>query len=313
MPTYLSAAKVNLYLKVGPKGADGFHSIRTLMAKLKLSDKLIIAPSSSFQVADVCCRVDKNFEFCLKFAKSYPKNCRRDLLKNPKENLVVKAYEILKRMGFKLKKPIRLTLIKKIPSGAGLGGGSSNAAASLRALAQEMTPKLKPDQLLKLGQKLGSDVAFFLYPQKWAWAAGRGEKVRPISGAIPRIPVFVIYPGFGVSTKKAYAWLDKDGLNKGRVEGLTKKGLLGRLFMSKSEGGGLYNTFEGAVLKRRPILKRLKEELKCFGAGVAGLSGSGSAVFGLNIGRRPSRWLKQRLSAKRGIKNVVYYETHTDS
>ncbi|GEM_PF-454963 len=327
MRQVLSPAKINLYLDVGPKRKDGYHSVRTLMAKLDLADTLKIdrrgakfakgfddpltLPSPSRGEGggegEYCFRIDGNFCFCLKFVSGFPENCRRELLKNPLENLVVRAYELLIRGGFQLREPVCLTLVKRIPVGAGLGGGSSNAAAALKIFASLVEPRPTKKTLEKIATRLGSDVNFFLEPSPLGWATGRGEKVQKLPGFAKKMSVLIVYPGFGVSTKDAYRTLDKA---KSAEFGLTKKVVLDRLTGLAERGDfTVLNAFEPPVFRKYPLLSAIKAVFKRFGARSAGLSGSGSTVFG--IAEKPKDldfWVKY-FKDIREFKGFAFYVT----
>jgi 4-diphosphocytidyl-2C-methyl-D-erythritol kinase len=175
----LSPAKLNLSLRVLSKRPDGFHEIETLMVKLPgLADEITILPSDQFSFT-----------------------CSDPSLPTDSRNLAVKAVEALaEKTGHPQHYQIHLE--KRIPHGAGLGGGSSNAATVLLALNSQLANPLSPQELHELAATIGSDVPFFLYAGA-AWCRGRGEIIEA-APAPPALPIVLFKPGFSVSTADAY-------------------------------------------------------------------------------------------------------------
>lgn len=309
MAVYPSPAKINLHLEVGPKGKDGYHSIRTVMAKLKLADIVKIRHSLVVsRQSRPCWRIDEHFAFRLKFSKGFPKTCQQELLKKPLENLVVRAYQLLKDKGFRLKKPVQLTLVKKIPVGAGLGGGSSNAAIALKALAREMMPRPRVGDLEKMAAQLGSDVSFFLNPSVLAWVTGKGERLKPLSGLKRKIPLLIIYPNFGVSTKKAYSLVSGGSLS------LTEKQVLDKLYKSGPKVGLMvFNSFEDPVLRLHPLLSRIDALLGRLGSLSRGLAGSGSCVWAQAKSQAQVESWQREFKNNKEFKNYAYYATEINA
>ena len=250
-----SPAKVNLFLKVLSKRPDGYHELETLFERLSLGDTLMIrrAPKLRF---------------------------RTDGQKIPtgSANLVMKAANLLKER-YRVKQGADLYLKKRIPVAAGLGGGSSNAAATLVGLNRFWKLGLSKRKLLSLAAELGSDVPFFILDKAYAIGAGRGERLKPLSGG-PRLWHCLVKPPFGISTKEAYAALG------GRF--LTHPGadvrMLVRLLRTGDREGlskHLINSLELALNKRVTDISKIKKALLETGAFAALMSGSGSTVFGL--------------------------------
>jgi len=241
--TLKAPAKLNLSLRVLGRRADGFHEIDTLMVKLSgLHDLIEIAP-----------------------AKSFAFMCDDVTLPSDEDNLVIKAvraYE--KAAGITCK--LAVTLKKNIPHGAGLGGGSSDAAATLSGLDQFHDGKLGPARLHELAAMLGSDVPFFLTPGA-ARCTGRGEILAPASA--PPLRILIVKPPFGVSTPDAYArWADSRAL----------PGI--RYAPRELDGLTLVNDLERPVFGKHLFLAELKEWLlERRETAAALLCGSGSAMF----------------------------------
>ncbi len=242
--TLHAPAKLNLSLRVLAKRDDGFHEIDTVMVKLPLlADCLHFAPAATFAFA-----------------------CDDPSVPGDEENLVVKAvraYEAAANISCRCS----LSLEKKIPHGAGLAGGSSDAAATLLGLERMHEGALGPEKLAAVAAGLGSDIAFFLTPGA-ARCSGRGEIVEPIP-APPGLPVLLMKPAFGVPTPDAYQrW-------QGSVE------LPGIRYGAQDVGSlSLVNDLERPVFEKFRFLAELKQWLLIRKEAVAALlCGSGSCVF----------------------------------
>ena len=242
---FLAPAKINLSLRVLGRRDDGFHEIETLMAPISIFDTLEIERRNSGGLAFTC---------------SDPQ------LPTTGANLVVRAVEeFCGSFGFQ--PDLTIHLKKEVPHGAGLGGGSSDAATTLIALNHLFQTELPLEEMVKLASAIGSDVPFFL-AQSAAWCRGRGERVEsaPLS---QQIPVFLVKPPFGVPTPWAYRqWRDSQeipGMNYGA---------------QKLPWGELINDLERPVFEKYLQLAQLKQWLLAQEP-VAGalMSGSGSTVF----------------------------------
>jgi len=243
-------AKINLCLRVLGKRPDGYHDIDSVFAKVSLFDTL------SFRAAPGIELTTEGFD-------AGPSA----------DNLVVRAARAL-RAGRPRLPGVRMHLVKRIPSGAGLGGGSSDAAAALRGLDRFWGLGLTPRELHGLAASLGSDVPFFLHGAA-ARVSGRGEVVEPFTPA-RSWPVLLVKPRVSVSTAWAYGALSltKDRQkNKLSCFGLAENRL-------SSLAAGLANDFEAPVFRRHPEILRIRDGLLRQGALAAVLSGSGSAVVG---------------------------------
>ncbi|MBI3693218.1 MAG: 4-(cytidine 5'-diphospho)-2-C-methyl-D-erythritol kinase [Acidobacteria bacterium] len=268
--TIQALAKVNLGLRVLYRRPDNFHELRTVFQTISLADRL-------------------ELEYRRRGGPSVELTCDRADLAGP-ENLAAQAAQrLLELTGSKGR--VRLHLEKRIPVGAGLGGGSSDAAAVLRALGALLRPAVPREALFRLAGELGSDVPFFLVGGR-ALGLGRGTEVYPLADAGERWLV-VVAPGILVSTAEAYrrlspnlttdAWNDKIDRFCSSVC-VTEQGPAGGL--AQDLRAGLGNDFEPVVFRMHPELETLKARLKRCGARPALLCGSGSAVFGLFADRR---------------------------
>ena len=258
MITIAAPAKVNLILRVLDRRPDGYHNLWSIMQTVGLEDEISIriAPHRS----------------------DIQLSCDDAALSSDQSNLVYRAAAaVLERSGKSIGLDIHLT--KRIPMGAGLGGGSSDAAATIIGLNRVLQLGWSPAQMADVGQALGSDVPFFFYAPA-AIVAGRGEEVRPLQLAGGRW-VVLVNPGFPVETKWAYQQLSatREGIEP-LPERLRRLEL--RVPLSWSEVLELaVNDFEPPVFSAHPVLRKVKEELLAAGAEVALLSGSGATGFGV--------------------------------
>jgi 4-diphosphocytidyl-2-C-methyl-D-erythritol kinase len=247
-----SFAKINLALSVLGKRTDGYHNIQTVFQMIDLCDELEFRPSTHLEL-----RCD-----------SLP-----DL--RTEDNLVWKAATLMASKGTE-QRGACITLKKRIPAGAGLGGGSSNAAAALMGLRRFWKMDVSEPDLWSLAKDLGSDVPFFLSGGT-AVGSGRGEILQPLSD-FPSYHLVVIFPGVHVSTAEAYRSLSL-GLTSSsedlRIQAFIGKVQAGTTFLTE-----LFNDFEASILPAYPPIMEAKTFLQERGAIATMLSGSGSSVFG---------------------------------
>jgi 4-diphosphocytidyl-2-C-methyl-D-erythritol kinase len=254
-------AKVNLVLDVGPRRADGFHAVETVLQAIAVFDELWLEPGEGVSLVGRVAGVDR-----------------------PEDNLAWRAAELL-RGAAGVSAGVRVRLIKRIPVGAGLGGGSADAAAALVGCAALWRLGWARERLAELGARLGSDVPFFLWGGT-AWADGRGERVRPLP-VLPPWPVVVAFPGVGQSTAEAYAALDRAG-GWPRVSAQPLLQWLADHEDLRWRPGDRYalaarlgNAFDAVVPPARPDVAALRDRLLEAGALACLVSGSGSAVWAL--------------------------------
>ncbi len=266
-----SFAKINWDLRILGRRPDGFHELDTV-----------------FQTIDLCDSLE--FELCeggitLEISG-------RELSAGP-DNLVVRCAEAYQdRLGERL--GLRMRLEKRIPLGAGLGGGSSNAAVTLLALSR-LAPGVGEKELQEIAAAAGSDVPFFLQGGL-AWGRGRGEVIEVLPDEGVRLPVLVVWPGFPVATAEAYRRLAPQppaDLTLARPDHTM------RHFPEALRGGrwfDLRNDLERPILSAYPVLGRLKQMLLEHGCALALLSGSGSALFAtgeVSSLERAGEWCRQ--------------------
>ncbi len=252
--TISAFAKINLSLRIGARRADGFHDVRTI-----------------FQAVDLCDRVTVESQ-----RGPFELVCATPGVPADRTNLVWKAAQHLWTAAGRegLPRDVRITLDKRIPARAGLGGGSSDAAAALSALRDVWKLKVGDEVLFAVAAALGSDVPYFLVGGT-ALGLGRGEDVYPLDD-LPRLSVVLIFPPFGVATADAYAWLD-DWRSRGT--GSEQPAYLARTWLGRVVP--LANDLEPPVIDRHPVVGTLKGRLTKMGAEMAAMSGSGSTVFGV--------------------------------
>lgn len=281
MLTAYSHAKINLRLEVLGRRPDGYHDICSVFQTVSLRDRLTFTARRDGRIVLLC------------DDPSIPSDGR---------NLVVKAAEILKEAVSRTSKTDKrnlgslIRLYKRIPSGAGLGGGSSNAAVTLRMLSKLWNINVLPRRRLEgLAADIGSDVPYFLTGGT-CLVTGRGEKVKRLS-SLPRFHLVLVFPGIHVSTAWAYARL-RMKLTKGpECSKIMERGF--RKARSPAELSGLLaNDMESAVIPSHPIIERAKSDLASAGALNSLMSGSGSAVFGIFGDRASARKAWRSLSRR---------------
>ncbi|OGQ79185.1 MAG: 4-(cytidine 5'-diphospho)-2-C-methyl-D-erythritol kinase [Deltaproteobacteria bacterium RIFCSPLOWO2_12_FULL_60_19] len=252
-------AKINLSLRVVGRGRDGYHLVDTVMIPVNLYDEIeITRPKKARQPLSV--------------------TCNHPLVPSGKKNLAYRAAALLlKKAG--IQAPIRIRIRKRIPVGAGLGGGSSDAAATLVGLNRLLRLGWERKRLLPLAGSLGADVPFFILG-KPARGRGIGDKLSEI-GPIRRLWLVILYPGFPVSTRWAYGRLARK-LTKHIENTSINLSLRGRRVLAELS----VNDLEKVVFQRYPRVARLKARLIQEGAAGALMSGSGSSVFGIFFSRR---------------------------
>ena len=246
-------AKINLGLHITEKRPDGYHNLETVFYPIPLDDALEIHLLNS------------------------PSNCKYalhlsgiEVTGKVEDNLVVKAYLLLDK-DFQLP-PIDIHLFKHIPSGAGLGGGSADAACMLKLLNERFSLNLTVEQLERYAATLGADCAFFIRNQP-TFAEGIGNIFSPIPLSLAGYQLVVVKPDIFVSTREAFSQIKPH-----RPEYSLRESLSHPIEEWKKS---VVNDFEASVFPQYPAIKEIKEELYRQGAAYASMSGSGSSVFGL--------------------------------
>jgi 4-diphosphocytidyl-2-C-methyl-D-erythritol kinase len=268
-------AKINIGLKILKKRKDGFHNLETTLTTVNLADILTIEEFDSGIVVET-----KNLDV------------------DPEDNLCYHAAELF-RQRYGIDKGVKISLVKNIPVGGGLGGGSSDAAAVLRGLVKLFSMYVEDKELMELAGEIGCDVPFFIKGGA-AYARRRGEELKFFK--LPRMELVLYYPGYPISTKWAYEEYDKMMLTpEPDVDNITtgKKKKIKKAFQ-------LENSFEKTIFKRHPDLLDVKTRLLGAGAFFVSLSGSGSCLFTLVDDSIRSKVIKYL----EGI-GAQYFEVHT--
>ena len=245
--------KINIGLRVVRKREDGYHDLETIFYPVMgLHDELEVVPSSKFEFIQEGLAVD----------------CK------PEDNLIVKCF-----LNMKAKYPqvgdVRIRFKKNIPFGAGLGGGSSDAAHMAIALNEIFSLGLSKEQLAEEVRSLGADCPFFVYNTP-CYAEGIGDKLSPISLDLSGLRLVMIKPNCGVSTREAYGGIIRHPEAEGKIKQALAEGK--SLVDMRSL---LVNDFEQTVFPLHSEIAEIKQRLLDAGAVYAAMSGSGSTVFGL--------------------------------
>jgi 4-diphosphocytidyl-2-C-methyl-D-erythritol kinase len=264
-------AKVNLRLRVVGKRKDGYHLLDTIMIPVSLYDDIVITKDKTIQPSGRTIKV----------------TCNHPLVPEGKANLVHKAAALLiRKSGIDLR--LRIHIHKRIPVGAGLGGGSSDAAATMVGLNRFLRLRFSTKELEKLSLSLGADVPFFINARP-ARARGIGERLTPLR-KLPRMWLVILYPGFPVSTAWVYRKLSLK-LTKPRANTSINSISANTNALRKL----LVNDLEVVTMSRYPELRLLKSRLTQEGAIGTLMSGTGSSVFGVFNSRQKAEKAFRRL------------------
>lgn len=269
-------AKLNLFLRVLARESDGFHGLETLLCLVDLTDELVAEQREGSEVTIEVEGADVG---------------------PPAENLAVRGAAavlgaIRERFG------VHLTLSKRIPTRAGLGGGSSDAAAALLAVNRLAGDAIPRHELLQLAARLGSDVPFFLSGAPLALAWAHGERLLRLP-PLPPTPALILTPPVPVSTPQAYGWVDEARQSVGRrgavaldLDALSTWGDIGRM---------AGNDFESVVFDRHPAVRAAFEALVGTRPLLCRMSGSGSAIFAIYRSERDREDAQMMLGRKHGV------------
>ena len=264
-------AKINLDLRVLGTRADGYHELRTVFQAISLHDIVECVPREG----------------------PFAIECDTAGVPLDASNLIWKAaqtlWRALRREGDVRDLVVRLQ--KQIPLQAGLGGGSADAAATLLALTQVWRVPVQAPQLMELASTLGADVPFFLAGGT-ALGLGRGDEVYPLAD-LPRHWVVLLIPGFGVSTREAYGWYERER-ELGRGQAVREAQYVPGPWPSRA--AQMINDLEAPIARHYPEIEQMKLALRRAGARAAAMSGSGSTVFGLFQNRADAVAAVERLS-----------------
>jgi len=273
--TLKTPAKINWFLKITGEREDGYHNISSIMHCISLYDQLRFENSDSIAVSG-----------------------NSDIA--PEENLVYKAAYCL-RNHRNIQRGVHIELQKNIPVGAGMGGGSSDAACTLLGLNSLWNLNLSKKELHEMAEEIGSDVPFFLNGP-CALVEGRGEKVYSIRDLDVSLTLLLVKPDFSVSTAWAYSYYDELPANK-----LTKKPIDIKLFCqalinqdSTILRNLIDNDLEKVVCTQHPVISQIKKEMLDMHALASAMSGSGPTVFGI---------FRNRTEAEKAARSMLPYWT----
>jgi 4-diphosphocytidyl-2-C-methyl-D-erythritol kinase len=241
-------AKINVGLNVVSKREDGYHNLETIFYPVKLADALEIIPSEKTEFSSSGILIDGEAE----------------------NNLVFKAYKLLQK-DFDLP-PVKLHLHKVVPFGAGLGGGSADAAFALKMLNDYFNLGISIEKLESYASQIGADCPFFIQ-NKPTFASGIGDQFEPVHLDLSAFEIVIVKPNFSVSTPEAYRNIvpAPANFNLKEIENLP----------IEDWKNVVKNDFEKSVFPQYPEIEELKNKLYELGAVYASMSGSGSAVFGI--------------------------------
>jgi 4-diphosphocytidyl-2-C-methyl-D-erythritol kinase len=244
-------AKINIGLHIVNKRPDGYHNIETVFYPIGLCDCLDVTPSGA----------------CNDYSFS---TSGISLGGNPEDNLILRAYRLLQaEYGIP---PVDISLVKEIPFGAGLGGGSSDAAFMLKALNEIFNLKITTGKLEKIAAKLGADCPFFI-KNKPVFASGKGNEFTSLSVSLENYYLALVKPDVHISTPEAYSMITPRQPETPLSELIRQPVNLWK--------HSIKNDFEKPVFARYPEIAQIKQSLYNLGAVYASMSGSGSSVFGL--------------------------------
>ena len=257
LPSY---AKINWRLEVLGKRPDGYHELRTILQTISLHDTLHFEPTNDGSIS---------------------LECNDKQIPTDERNLVVRAALLFQAHHF-IGRGARIKLEKRIPSMAGLGGGSSNAAVTLAALWHLWETESDKKAMSQMAAKLGADVPFFFIGGT-ALGEGTGTKVSPLSDCVRRY-LLIVAPSVGVSTSNAYAAMNSGALTTSKLDSILSSSPEGQNFCEFEPSlahKNLSNDFESVIFDMEPEIRRSRDAVLHAGARNALLAGSGSSVFGI--------------------------------
>ena len=277
-------AKINIGLNVVAKREDGYHDIETVFYPVLLQDALEIKPMRPLDPAQLRKRLEAGLlvqpDDAFMPYRLFPKRedipcCSLEMTGNEfpfkaADNLVVKAYLLLQQ-DFDLPS-IDIKLHKHIPSGAGLGGGSSDCAFMITLLNRRFNLRMRESMMERYAARLGSDCAFFISNTP-SIATGRGEILNPINLSLKGYTILLVKPDVSVSTAEAYG-----GVTPHKPEVSLAEAVMRPVSEWKD---CVFNDFEPSVFAKHPLLADIKQKLYDLGADYAAMTGSGSTIYGL--------------------------------
>ncbi|MCA6079731.1 MAG: 4-(cytidine 5'-diphospho)-2-C-methyl-D-erythritol kinase [Endomicrobium sp.] len=271
MKIYLKApAKINFFIEIKNKRTDGYHNLESIMQTVSLYDELFFESAKN----------------------GISLECNDKSLPVDKTNIVYKAAQAIKKHYNDVNKGVKIYLKKEIPIGAGLGGGSSDAASTLKALIKLWNIKTTKNKLEQIAVELGADVPFFLTGGT-ALCEGKGEIVTPLK-SVGKLNIVLVNPGFGILTTGAYKKIKFPLTNQVKIHKI-KALICNDSFNKKEAFNSCFNRFEESVFSDYPKIEEIKKvliKLGCTGL----MSGSGATVFGILDSNTKIEKLKSKLS-----------------
>jgi len=291
MHTFNSYAKINLYLQILGKRKDSYHNLKTIFERISLCDKIILKR-----------RRDKKVTV----------SCNAAGVPTGSDNLAWRSAKLLQDK-FDIDKGVDIKIIKRIPPGSGLGGGSSNAATLLLGLNRLWRLKLTRDKLAALAKRIGCDVPFFIYNTPFALGEGRGDKIRPLEALKDvRLWHILVIPKIAVSTPFIYKKWD-ERKEKARLTRPKYDVNMLPLALEKNDRSlikeALFNSLEQITARFYPQINSVKDKLVQLGIKSILMSGSGPAVFGVVSSRKEALSLSRQLKLSSSLNRVFVVRT----
>lgn len=272
-------AKINLSLDVVGKREDGYHDLEMIMASIDLYDDLTfqIIPENRIRVT-----------------------CEHPQVPTDERNLVYQAIRLMKDR-YHIREGLAVHIDKRIPVTAGLAGGSSDAAATIRAINRLFDLNLTFEEMLDIGLYLGSDVPYCIYG-RMAYVTGRGENIEPLP-SLENVWVVVIHPDIAVSTKEIFSHVKVDQLAHPSVQQVKAAILKGNYSEMVRHMG---NALETITFNLYPEVRQLKDEVASYQPDAVLMSGSGPTLFALTQDPTFAEQLKEKLDIPNGVKRTVF-------
>ena len=301
-------AKINLFLKICGKLPNGYHKLYMVMQELDICDDITVnidpdRPAGIAVICDGMDDIDPKKNLCYKAADRFYARYHKKLVDDKAKDRIVFPFT-------------EIVLTKRIPSQAGMGGGSSDAAAVLMTLQEHFGSPFTEEELNEIAVNIGADVPFFLYGGT-ALCEGVGEVVTPLNGFC-KWPMLIVKPAAGVSTPRSFAEADKrdiTGFDRSQYE---------KLFMALSDAGDdteksgavieenrelFVNDLQAPGIEEVPVIKDIIEALDASGSTLSLMTGSGSAVFGLFKSKETADDARDRLSCDPRFSECAFYST----
>lgn len=291
-----SYAKLNLFLKVLNLRKDNYHNLETVFERIDLHDRIVLKslPGKLIKVS-----------------------CNNPSVPADSGNICYRAAELLQK-ACKVNKGVEIKIIKKIPVGSGMGGGSGNAAATLLGLNKLWGLGLSRKKLVGFAKKIGADVAFFIYDVPFAYGASRGDEIKPIVAlGDVRLWHILVVPGIHVSTplifKKWDSFSGKNSYLAGLTSSVSNVKILTSVIRKNAlsyKGESLFNSLEVLTISLYPEVGSIKNKLARLGLKSILMSGSGPAVFGVVASRKQALLFKKQLERENASWQVFAVRTH---